>query len=217
MPDLSLEQEEKELAIADGIENPIIAGCDEAGRGPFAGPLVAAAVILPVDVSLPGVTDSKKVPKHLHQCYAKKILEQALAVGIGVADVTYIDRFGIGMANRYAIESAVKNLRITPSRLLIDGSSQQEIHTTLPQRQVVKGDQRSLSIAAASIIAKSVHDELMDQCDKEYPEYGWKKNAGYGTPEHLKAIETYGICKYHRRSFRPVKTYLKQEGAKERL
>lgn len=212
MPDMTLEKEQQALDDQAGIRPSFVAGCDEAGRGPFAGPLVAAAVILPEDADLPEITDSKKINKKYHRPYAEHVLKEALAVGIGVASVEYIDRFGIGMANRYAIEQAVKNLPVAPTRLLIDGSAQQVIHTEIPQTQVVKGDQKSLSIAAASVVAKSVHDELLRQCAREFPEYGWEKNAGYGTPDHLKAIEEHGICKYHRQSFKPIKEYLKRKG-----
>ena len=212
MPDMELEKAQRALDYENGATKSYVAGCDEAGRGPFAGPLVAAAVILPENAVLPHITDSKKVKKTKHKEYAKQILQEAIAVGVGVASVEYIDRFGIGMANRYAIEQAVQNLPVTPTRLLIDGSTEQVINTDIPQTQVVKGDAKSLSIAAASIVAKSIHDELMRKCDEEYPEYKWGKNAGYGTPDHLKAIEEYGICKYHRKSFKPIKAYLKRKG-----
>lgn len=212
MPDMTLEEEQHELDRQAGITESIVAGCDEAGRGPFAGPLVAAAVILPKDAKLPGIKDSKKIKKKHHRPYAELVLKEALDVSIGVASVEYIDRFGVGMANRHAIEKAIEGLKIKPTRVLIDGSSQQEIKTDIPQKQVIKGDQTSLSIAAASVVAKSIHDELLRICAKEFPEYGWEKNAGYGTPDHLKAIETYGICKYHRTSFKPIKNYLKQGG-----
>lgn len=212
MPDILLELEQKQLDNEAGITESYVAGCDEAGRGPFAGPLVAAAVILPENANLPEITDSKKIKKKYHRAYAEHVLSEAIAVGIGVASVEYIDRFGIGMANRYAIEQAVKNLPITPTRLLIDGSSQQIIATSIPQKQVVKGDQKSLSVAAASVVAKSVHDEMMRKCAKEFPQYNWEQNAGYGTADHMEAIEKYGICKYHRRSFKPIKEYLKRKG-----
>lgn len=212
MPDMTLEKEQKELDRKAGITQSFIAGCDEAGRGPFAGPLVAAAVILPDNANLPEITDSKKINKKFHRMYAEHVLREALSVGVGVASVEYIDRFGIGMANRYAIEQAMKNLSITPTRILIDGSAQQSINTEIPQEQIVKGDQKSLSISAASVVAKSIHDELMRKCAEEYPEYGWSKNAGYGTPDHLKAIEEHGICKHHRKSFKPIKQYLKRKG-----
>lgn len=213
VPDFELEAAEQEADRNNGITCSYVAGCDEAGRGPFAGPLVAAAVILPKNVSLPGITDSKKVPKNKHREYARQIVNNAIAVGVGVASVEYIDRFGIGAANRYAIEEAVKSLSVKPTRLLIDGSAQQEIQTDLPQKQVVKGDQKSLSIAAASIVAKSIHDELLWECAAEFPEYNWGKNAGYGTPDHIAAIRKYGVCKHHRRSFKPIKNYLKEKGA----
>ena len=212
MPDMLLEAEQKQLDEQAGVTKSYIAGCDEAGRGPFAGPLVAAAVILPENANLPEITDSKKINKKHHRAYAEHVLKEAIAVGVGVASVEYIDRFGIGMANKYAIEQAIKNLPITPTRVLIDGSSQQVIATSIPQKQVVKGDQKSLSIAAASVVAKSVHDELMNQCAREFPMYNWEKNAGYGTADHMAAIEKYGICKYHRRSFKPIKEYLKRKG-----
>lgn len=212
MPDMTLEEKEYALDVQANVKSSFVAGCDEAGRGPFAGPLVAAAVILPRNANLPEITDSKKINKKKHREYAEHVLREAVAVGIGVANVEYIDRFGIGMANRYAIERAIKNLDVAPTRVLIDGSAQQIIDTDIPQTQVVKGDQKSLSIAAASVIAKSIHDEMMRKCAEEFPEYGWKQNAGYGTPDHLKAIERHGICKYHRRSFKPIKDYLKRKG-----
>lgn len=211
MPDMTFEQEQHMLDKQAGILHSFVAGCDEAGRGPFAGPLVAAAVILPDNAELPEITDSKKINKKYHRTYAEHVLREAVAVGIGVASVEYIDRFGIELANHYAIEEAVKNLDIPPTRILIDGSNQQVIKTDIPQTQIIKGDQKSLSIAAASVVAKSVHDELLRQCAAEFPEYGWEKNAGYGTPDHLRAIEEHGICKYHRKSFKPIKEYLKRQ------
>ena len=211
MPDLSYEEEQHQLDAKAGVTPSIVAGCDEAGRGPLAGPVVAGAVILPEHPNLPEITDSKKINKKHHRAYAEHVLKEATAVAIGVASVEYIDRFGIGMANRYAIEQAIAHLPVKPTRVLIDGSSQQVIHTDIPQEQIVKGDQKSLSIAAASVVAKSVHDALMAQYAAEYPQYGWLKNAGYGTPDHLAAIEKYGICKYHRTSFKPIKEYLKRK------
>lgn len=185
-----------------------VAGCDEAGRGSWAGPIVAAAVILPENVVLPGVNDSKSVNKKSHRAFADIILEKALAVGIGVASNDFIDRNGLGYANRYVIQKAVENLSIVPDYLLIDGGPQQEIDTDIPQEEIPKGDQKSLSIAAASIIAKSVHDELMKRYAKEYPQYHWDDNAGYGSMDHKYAINHYGVCKYHRFSFKPIKDYV---------
>jgi ribonuclease HII len=192
----------------------LVAGCDEAGRGSWAGPIVAAAVILPRSVILPGVDDSKSVDKKNHRELAEMILREAVSVGIGVAGNDLIDRKGVGFANKYVIKNAVEDLGIVPDFLLIDGGPQQEIDVDIPQREVPKGDQKSLSIAAASIIAKSVHDELMCRYAKRYPQYGWKENTGYGTMGHKYAIYQYGICEYHRRSFKPIREYLQKEDAR---
>ncbi len=215
MPDLSWEQLAHEQDKASGLTKSIVAGLDEAGRGPFAGPLIAAAVILPEMVNLPGITDSKQIEKRFHQSYAKRIIEQAVAVGIGVADVEYINQYGVGAANRYALELAVKDLAVTPTHLLIDGGPQQKIQSEIPQIQITKGDTKSLSIAAASIVAKSIHDELMRGYAKEFPQYNWEKNAGYGTPDHFEALRKYGICKYHRTSFRPIQKIMQERGQKQ--
>lgn len=186
----------------------IVAGCDEAGRGSWAGPIVAAAVILPKNVILPGVNDSKTINKKNHRALADEILKCALSVGIGIASNDFIDQKGMGYTNRYVIQKAVEDLSIVPDYLLIDGGPQQKIETNIPQEQISKGDQKSLSIAAASIIAKSVHDELMKRYAKEYPQYHWDVNAGYGSMDHRYAINHYGVCKYHRFSFRPIKDYI---------
>lgn len=186
----------------------LVAGCDEAGRGSWAGPIVAAAVILPENIILPGVNDSKTINKKNHRALAEMIMEKALAVGIGVASNKFIDEKGLGYANRYVIQKAVENLSIVPDYLLIDGGTQQEIETDIPQEEIPKGDQKSLSIAAASIIAKSVHDELMKRYARKYPEYKWDDNAGYGSMDHRHAINEHGICEYHRTSFKPIKEVL---------
>lgn len=191
----------------------LVAGCDEAGRGSWAGPIVAAAVILPKDVLLPGVDDSKTINKKNHRALAEKIIEKALSIGIGAASSRFIDEYGLGYANRYVIQKAVENLSVIPSYILIDGGMQQKIETEIPQEEIPKGDKKSLSIAAASIIAKSVHDELMNRYAKQYPQYNWAENAGYGTMDHKYNINRYGICEYHRRSFKPIKEYMKRKGA----
>ena len=183
----------------------LVAGCDEAGRGSWAGPLVAAAVILPKNVSLPGVNDSKQVSKNRHRELADLILKKALYTGIGIADNKYIDAYGVGPANRYALEQAVKALPVTPDFVLVDGGSQQKLNLAIPQEELEKGDQKSLSIAAASILAKSVHDVLMCQYAETYPAYHWEENAGYGTESHRKALEKYGLSLYHRKSVAPVR------------
>lgn len=188
----------------------LVAGCDEAGRGSWAGPIVAAAVILPNNIILPGVNDSKTINKKNHRALADMILDKAIAVGIGIASNKFIDDKGIGYANRYVIQKAVENLSIVPDYLLIDGGSQQKINTDILQEEIPKGDQKSLSIAAASIIAKSIHDELMKRYAVQYPEYNWNDNTGYGTMDHRYAINKHGICEYHRRSFKPIKEYIEK-------
>lgn len=199
-----------DLKLEHQIVGPV-AGCDEAGRGSWAGPIVAAAVILPKDVILPGVDDSKSVNKKNHRALADMILEKAVAVGIGVADSWFIDKNGLGYSNKYVIQKAVENLAVKPAHLLIDGGMQQKIDTNIPQDEIPKGDQKSLSIAAASIIAKSVHDELMRQYAKQYPQYHWEDNTGYGTMDHKHAIDEYGICEHHRQSFKPIREYIKKQ------
>lgn len=201
MADLRMEQE----------IGGVVAGCDEAGRGSWAGPIVAAAVILPPKIILPGVNDSKTVKKKDHRMLADMILEKAVAVGIGVAGSDFVDKEGISFANRYVIKQAVENLSVRPTYLLIDGGTQQEIDIDIPQKEIPKGDQKSLSIAAASIIAKSVHDALMKKYALQYPQYKWDDNVGYGTMDHKYAITQHGICEYHRKSFKPIKEYLKKK------
>lgn len=210
MADLTKETELMHALYEQGIETPFIAGCDEAGRGSFAGPLVAAAVILPQDADLSEINDSKKISKNRHIALSQKIMDNALAIGIGIIDIDYIDRFGVGQANKKALEEAVADLPKIPSHLLIDGSTQQIITSDIPQTQLIKGDSISLSIASASIIAKTVHDVIMRQLHEQYPEYSWDTNTGYGTQAHIQAINTFGITDHHRRSVKPVKEYLKR-------
>lgn len=210
MADLTKERELIASLQEQGIDNPYIVGCDEAGRGAFAGPLVAAAVVLPQDADLSEINDSKKISKRRHIALSQKIMETALAIGIGIVDVDYIDRFGVGQANKKAIEEAVADLPITPSHLLIDGSTQQVITSDIPQTQLIKGDSISLSVASASIIAKTVHDVIMRQLHEQYPDYSWNTNTGYGTQAHIEAIHTFGLTDHHRRSVKPIKEYLKK-------
>lgn len=211
MTDLHQEREISKKIREQGEENAYIAGCDEAGRGAYAGPIIAAAVILPDDVELPGITDSKKISKNNHVKYSKMIMEKALAIGIGMVDPIEIDRFGVGEANKQAIQRAVEDLPITPAHILIDGSSQQKIVSDIPQTQVIKGDVSSLSMASASIIAKTMRDTIMKKYGKDHPEYDWGNNAGYGTESHRKAIENFGITSHHRKSFKPIREYIQRE------
>ncbi len=180
----------------------VIAGLDEAGRGPLAGPVVAAAVVLASTKKMAGIDDSKKLSPEQREKIFSLILQQAAAVGIGVVDAREIDRLNILRASLKAMEQAVQNLPLSPDFLLIDG-----IHSlTLPlaQRAIPKGDQRCQSIAAASIVAKVTRDRLMLAYHDEYPQYNFARHKGYGTREHLQAIRQYGCCPLHRQSFKPI-------------
>ncbi len=183
-----------------------IAGIDEAGRGPLAGPVVSAAVILPVSFQVPGVTDSKKLtPKKRYYLY-EKIYDKAVSIGIGIIDPVEIDRINILQAALAAMVSAVENLVPQPDCLLIDGTF--PISSPLPQRAIPKGDTLSISIAAASIIAKVSRDSMMERYHQDYPQFGFSKHKGYPTKAHKQAIQRFGCCPIHRKSFKGVKEYL---------
>ncbi|MCH3904267.1 MAG: ribonuclease HII [Lactobacillus sp.] len=182
----------------------LVAGVDEVGRGPLAGPVVTAAVVLPQDFSLLAVNDSKKLtPKERLKLYPQ-ILEQAVAVGIGVKSAQVIDQVNIYEADRLAMADAVRNLSVKPAMTLVDAMN---IPLPIKQRSLIKGDAKSNSIAAASIVAKVFRDQLMDDYDAIYPAYGFKHNAGYGTAQHLAALRKYGPTPIHRRSFAPVSDF----------
>jgi ribonuclease HII len=191
----------------------LIAGVDEVGRGPLAGPVVAAAVILPKNVELTGVNDSKKLSAKKRVLYYNKILETAIAVGVGKASVREIDEINILQATKLAMKRAIDHLSIIPEYLLIDYLT---LDLEIPQTGIVKGDARSLSIAAASIVAKEVRDKLMKELGEKYPTYGFKTNAGYGTSAHREALKAHGYIEgVHRKSFEPVKSIVaaqKQRG-----
>lgn len=183
-----------------------IAGIDEAGRGPLAGPVVSAAVIIPISLQIPGVSDSKKLtPKKRHYLY-EKIYDLAVSVGIGIVDPIEIDRINILQAALLSMAMAVENLAPQPDCLLIDGTFL--ISSALPQEAIPKGDSRSISIAAASIIAKVTRDRLMERYHQDYPQFGFSKHKGYPTKAHKEAIRKFGCCLIHRKSFRGVKEYL---------
>lgn len=193
---------EKELAKA-GYR--AVAGIDEVGRGPLAGPVVAAAVILPLDFHEILVTDSKKLSLEKREFLYDKIMTQALAVGIGEMSEAVIDDVNIYRATQLAMIQAVENLKIAPDYLLLDAM---KLALPLPQESLIKGDGRSVSIGAASIVAKITRDHLMVSYDQLYPGYGFAHNAGYGTQEHLDGLAKYGITPIHRKTFAPVKEYL---------
>ncbi len=183
-----------------------IAGVDEAGRGPLAGPVVAAAVILPEEGIGQKLFDSKQIPFRKREELYEIILSKALGVGIGTVCQEEIDLLNILRATLKAMVLAVESLPLSPDFILIDGN--QTLHFPVPQKPIRKGDQICNSIAAASIVAKVTRDRMMFECHQKYPQYNFAKHKGYGTKEHRKAIETFGICELHRKTFRGVKEYL---------
>jgi len=191
---------EKEC-YARGIE--LIAGVDEVGRGPLAGPVVAAAVILPKACKIPGLNDSKKIPKYKHKEIYEAVLQNAIAIGIGIKDNHVIDQVNIYEATKLAMMEAIGQLEPQPQHLLIDAM---KLDLPIPQTSIIKGDANSLSIAAASIVAKVTRDQMMEEFDREYPGYDFAQNAGYGTAKHLAGLDKLGVTPIHRRSFEPVKS-----------
>ena len=209
-------RQEKERKFKEMLQNEqalwnnglsYIAGIDEVGRGPLAGPVVAAAVILPMDFQILGINDSKQLSSEKRDELFSEIQEHALGIGIGIKDHSIIDDVNIYQATKLAMLEAIQQLPQTPEYLLIDAM---KLTTTIPQESLIKGDSKSLSIAAASIIAKVTRDRLMSEYDLLYPGYGFAKNAGYGTKIHLAGIEKIGICPIHRHSFAPVRNALNQ-------
>ena len=178
-----------------------VCGIDEVGRGPLAGPAVAAAVILPVGLQIDGVTDSKKLTPAKRLELSDIIKHKALAIGVGAASHSAIDRLGITKAIHFAFQRAIDHLGIAPDHLLVDGFP---IPYDGEQTALFKGDSRSQTIAAASIIAKVIRDHLMETLDSRYPQYGFAKHKGYGTAFHLTALKLHGPCAIHRRTFKQV-------------
>ncbi|HFI0480857.1 TPA: ribonuclease HII [Streptococcus suis] len=187
----------------NGVE--LIAGIDEVGRGPLAGPVVAAAVILPKGCKIRYLNDSKKIPKSKHESIYQEVMERAVAVGVGVKDAAVIDQVNIYEATKLAMLEALGKLSQEPEHLLIDAM---KLDTSIPQTSIIKGDANSLSIAAASIVAKVTRDKMMADYDKEFSGYGFAKNAGYGTAEHLEGLNKLGITPIHRKTFEPIKSML---------
>ena len=191
---------ERELRASRG---PLLAGIDEVGRGPLAGPVVACAVVMPPDMrAIRGVDDSKKLTAGERERMATRIRERALCVAVGAASVREIDRINIYHAAVLAMRRALRRLRVTPDHVLVDGNPIRTLgveHTA-----VVGGDACCHSIACASIVAKVTRDRLMRALAKRHPEYRWETNAGYGTPEHHAGLAAHGLTAHHRRSFSPV-------------
>jgi ribonuclease HII len=180
-----------------------IAGVDEVGVGPLAGPVVAAAVIVPPSMTLRGVDDSKLLTAALREELAAKIQACAVGVGIGIVDVADIDRLNIYHAALEAMRRAVEALPVPPEHIVVD--ARQIPNVTVPQTPLIDGDARCYSVAAASIVAKVTRDRMMRELHELYPQYGFRENMGYGTPRHLAAVEQYGPSPAHRRSFAPVR------------
>ena len=199
-----LYQYEREL-IKNGIN--LIAGVDEVGRGPLVGPVVTAAVILPINYQLDGLTDSKKLTPKKRDKFYDIIMHDAVAVSIGMKDNNVIDEVNIYEATKLAMMEAINGLNIKQEHVLIDAMP---LDINIPHTSIIKGDAKSLSIAAASVIAKVTRDRMMDELDVKYPMYNYKKNKGYPTKEHIEAINKYGIIDGYRKTFGPVKDYLEK-------
>ena len=197
-----LEYETK--AVAGGYKN--IAGVDEAGRGPLAGPVVAAAVIFPAKIDIAGLDDSKKLSPKKREELFPQIQAEAVAYGVAIVDSEVIDKINILQASLLAMKQAVEQLQTVPDLLLIDGN--QKIDTTLDQWAVVKGDSKSLSIAAASVLAKVTRDRVMKDYHKLYPQYEFHRHKGYGTKLHRALIEEHGPCPIHRSTFKGVSEFI---------
>jgi len=187
----------EKIAYQEGYQ--FIAGIDEAGRGPLAGPVVAAAVIFPPDYVNAEINDSKQLSARKREELYEIIKNEAVAIGMGIVDADIIDRLNILRATLQAMREAVLELSTSPDFLLIDGL--QCIPLLTPQKPLVKGDSRSISIAAASIIAKVSRDRIMEMYHRQFPQYNFLQNKGYGTKEHCSAIKQFGMCKIHRKSF----------------
>ncbi len=183
----------------------LIAGVDEVGRGPLVGPVVTACVILPEKFDLPHLTDSKKLTERRREILYKEIQEQALGIGIGIVDNKEIDRINILNATKKAMKMAINNCKVKPEHVLIDAV---KLDIDIPTTSIIKGDLKSITISAASVIAKVTRDHMLYELDEKYPMYDFKHNKGYPTKKHIEAIKEYGIIKEHRRSYSPVKEYV---------
>ena len=192
-------------AAQQGME--VVAGVDEAGRGPLAGPVVVAAVILPQGLFLPKLNDSKKLSAQVREELYQKIMDEAVSVGKAVIDEKIIDRINIYQATINGMYDAIFALQPQPQKVLIDAVPLDNL--PMPSLSMIKGDAKSASIAAASIIAKVTRDHMMDEYDKKYPEYGFAQHKGYGTAQHVEAIRKYGPCPIHRCSFEPIRSMVK--------
>jgi len=204
MDNIDLLSYEKEL-YKNGIE--FIAGVDEVGRGPLIGSVVAAAVILPKNYKLEGLNDSKKLSEKKRNEYYKIINKDALAIGIGIIDEKIIDKVNIYEATKLAMIDAINALNIKPEHILIDAMP---LNIDIPTTSIIKGDAKSLSIAAASVIAKVTRDNMMYELDKKYPNYGFANHKGYPTKKHIEAINKFGLIEGYRKTYAPIKDMIKE-------
>ncbi len=201
------EKEELRLSELKKMENQYfekgiqyLCGIDEAGRGPLAGPVVVAAVIMPKDSKLEGVNDSKKVSEKKRELLYEQIKEEAISYSVAIVDEKEIDQVNILNATKEGLTTAIRGLKVKPERIIVDALT--GIDTCgIPYDSVIKGDAKCYSIAAASILAKVTRDRIMRKMDEVYPEYGFEKHKGYGTAAHIAAIKEYGLCPIHRKSF----------------
>lgn len=205
MEKVDLYQYEKEL-WKNGIN--LIAGMDEVGRGPLIGPVVTACVILPKDFVLEGLTDSKKLSEKKREEFYDYIMEHAISVGIGMMDDKVIDEVNIYEATKLAMYQAVEKSKVKPEHVLIDAMKLDKLE--MPSTSIIKGDAKSISIAAASVIAKVTRDRMMIELDKKYPMYGFKSHKGYPTKKHIEAIKEYGLIDGYRKTFKPISEMVKE-------
>lgn len=201
---IDLLEYEKDL-YKNGIE--LIAGVDEVGRGPLIGPVVAAAVILPKNYKLDGLTDSKKLSEKKRDTFYEIINKDAIAIGIGIIDEKIIDEVNIYEATKLAMKKAIDSLSTKPEHILIDAMP---LVLDIPTTSIIKGDAKSLSIAAASVIAKVTRDRMMYELDKLYPMYGFSSHKGYPTKKHIEAINEYGLIDGYRKTYAPIKDMVKE-------
>ena len=185
----------------------LIAGVDEVGRGPLVGPVVAACCILPEKFNLDGLTDSKKVSEKKRDFFFEEIKKQAISYGIGIVSAKKIDEVNIYEATKIAMKEAISNMPVKPEHILIDAMP---LELDIPTTSIIKGDLKSITISAASVLAKVTRDRMLYELDKEYPMYDFKNNKGYGTKKHLEAIESFGVIDEHRRSYSPVSDYIEK-------
>ena len=201
---MDLYQYEKQL-WNNGID--YVAGMDEVGRGPLIGPVVTACVILPKDFVLEGLTDSKKLSEKKREEFYDYIVEHALSIGIGMMDEKVIDEVNIYEATKLAMYQAVANNKIKPQHILIDAMKLEKLE--MPSTSIIKGDAKSISIAAASVIAKVTRDRMMIELDRKYPMHGFKSHKGYPTKKHIEAIQKYGLIDGYRKTFKPISEMIK--------